>query len=247
MGNKLFIILLSAILSYTANASNETVQGINTDDNYNRIQLREQLATAWQNIQPEVTLTINQENPQITNNSNTENNQDKYIIISINPGFFHTPTPEIGAADSFLEVKSIVPFRTELAQDIEAGLGLRKGALRFEGGGLRWIRFHASNNLDETIFWENLDIAYLNDRNILPNPYAFDALDALFYRFGHGEIVDNLGIVGGIVYDIQIANENVFYVGGKIGALRASLGHITSGINMTGQLSINLMSVLQKR
>ena len=232
MNNKILVILLSLTLSYTANANNEIVQDTESIG-YDRVQLREQIATAWQNTPPvtadQITCPIN---TCPLSESNNESHQNKYIVISFNPGFFHTPPPNFNTVGSLAEMDGVLPLQTELAQDIEAGLGIKRGSLRFEVGG-RWIRFHMSDpritHIEfPDIFWGDVDVvvsqSHFHDNPILAE---FDALD----RFSYGQSIDNFGVVGGVAYDIKIAGEDVFYVGGKVGLLRASLGHIINDTN----------------
>ena len=129
--------------------------------------------------------------------------------------------------------KGAIALKTEFLQDVEVGLGVRRGALRFEGG-LKWTRTH-------------VDDLIINDVNILDDPFedlfieeffnlTFEEFENYFSRLNtldyylerlSRETIDALGPVGGIVYEY----EDLFYVGGKIGLVRASVGNMSSGVS----------------
>ena len=237
MNNKILVILLSLTLSYAANANNENVQDTETID-YNRTQLREQIARAWQNISSATVLNQDTSHPQVpippvplcttrclnaTSNPcnckrlEKKSHQDKYIVISFTPiGVNNTPYTESNIFD-FANIKGEMALKTELLQDIEFGLGLKRGALRFEGG-LKWTRAHVDGySIDDVDFSDSL---YYFDQF-----FQYDILrDYLEYL--SRQTIDVLGPVGGVAYDI-----GRFYIGGKVGLVRASMDHMLGEVN----------------
>ena len=234
MNNKILVILLSLTLSYTVNANNENVQDDTESIGYNRAQLREQIATAWQSIQPDTVLNQGTPSPiplhppcttrcHLSTTSNPcsceklETNQDKYIVIGFTPVVFNNNTPHAQSnIFDFANLEGKIALKTEFLQDVEFGLGLRRGALRFEGG-LRYTRLHI-NGYTEI---ENIDI-YHNPVSIWDLFDQVDKLNYLLKDFSR-ETIDTLGPVAGIAYDI-----GRFYIGGKVGLVRAGMG--TEGI-----------------
>ena len=225
MNNKILVILLSFALGYTANANNENEQGTGAIG-YDRVQLREQIARAWPNVQPKLTLSQNitsdTTNKGVTE-SNSKSNQGKYIMIRFTPAFFDTPESKTNTFTPLVEMEGIIALHTEFAQDIEVGLGLKTGALRFEGG-LKWTRFHTGHHITTDLdysddFFEMLEIFGV----VFGNPYAFAE------SIGARETIDNLGGFVGAAYDIKLADEELLYAGVKVGLLRASLGDVFNG------------------
>ena len=235
MNNKILVILLSLTLSYAANANNENVQ--DTENiGYNRTQLREQIARAWQNISSATVLNQNTSPPPVpicttrclSTTSNPcgrsckrlekKSHQGKYIVISFTPiGVNNTPYTESNIFD-FANLEGEIALKTELLQDVEFGLGLKRGALRFEGG-LKWTRAHVDGySIDDVDFYDSPEDYF----------YQFFQYDILrdYLEYLSRQTIDVLGPVGGVAYDI-----GRFYIGGKVGLVRASMGHMLGEVN----------------
>lgn len=234
--NKTLFLLLSLALSQSVYANNENESEAQARE---KGYLREQIRQAWKSVNPEVfdfrgyAGESGNVDHDATHWEPPGVNQGLYSRASANPILLDDSYPTINLIlEDFRDPEGVVPYNAKFVQDVEVGVGFKRGDWRFEAIG-QWTRFHVS----EPEF-HSLDFApiVLTDFTFTVGGEPFShriSTDRIhdFTLTVEGKpfrgVLDHLGLLGGLFRDWHLSEtqDEVIYLGSAFGPVIVNLGN----------------------